>query len=68
MCAKWTGFTYDYFHVTNGVKQGGVLPPLLFTVYFDELLTRLKKSDFGCNIGNNYFGALGYADNSVPQR
>ena len=46
----------------KGVKQGGVLSPLLFTVYFDELITRLKSSGLGCNIGDNYFGALGYAD------
>ena len=35
--------------------------PLLFTVYFDELITRLKSSGLGCNIGDNYFGAQGYA-------
>ena len=34
-----------------------MLSPLLFTVYFDELITRLKSSGLGCNIG-----ALGYAD------
>ena len=32
------------------------------TVYFDELITRLQSSGLGCNIGDNYFGALSYAD------
>ena len=48
--------------MTNGVKQGGVLSPLLFIVYFDELITRLKNSGIGCNIGDKYIGALCYAD------
>ena len=45
-----------------GVKQGGVLPPILFSVYIDELLKRLKESEYGCYIGNTYFGALSNAD------
>ena len=31
------------FSVTNGVRQGGVLSPILFTVYLDDLLYRLKS-------------------------
>ena len=27
----------DYFQVTNGVHQGGVLSPILLTIYFDSL-------------------------------
>ena len=51
MKAKWNNCLSTKFHVTNGVKQGGVLSPLLFIVYFDELITRLKNSGIGCNIG-----------------
>ena len=51
--------------VTNGVKQGGVLSPLLFTVYIDELLLGLKNSSYGCHIGHIFCGALGYADDVV---
>ena len=61
-CTKWKGCIYNNFSVKNGFKQGGVLSPLLFTVYFDELISRLKSSGLGCNIGDNYFGALGYVD------
>ncbi len=34
----------EYLNTTNGVEQGGVLSPLLVSVYADELLSRVKKS------------------------
>ncbi len=34
------------FHVTNGVRQGGILSPFLFNVYMDELSNRLN----GCSL------------------
>jgi len=46
----------------NGVKQGGVLSPILFCIYMDELLCRLTKSGVGCYIGNRFIGAMCYAD------
>ena len=53
------------FDVSNGVRQGGVLSPLLFSVYVDELLEKLKKNGVGCYIGHNFVGALGYADDII---
>ena len=54
-----------YFSTTNGVTQGGVLSPVLISIYIDEMVTRLCMSGFGCMIGHkthNYYGAVGYAD------
>ena len=34
---SWNKFQSKYFPTTNGVKQGGVLSPILFSVYIDEL-------------------------------
>ena len=59
---SWGSAKSRFFGVTNGVKQGGVLSPILFIVYIDELITLLSKSDIGCHIGPYYVGALGYAD------
>ena len=44
----WTGvqrwrILSSPFSVTNGVQQGGVLSPVLFTVYIDELLQVCKN-------------------------
>ena len=62
---KWNGIISEPFNVTNGVRQGGVLSPLLFSVYIDDLLAELKKSGIGCYIGNRFYGVIGYADDLV---
>ena len=62
MSVKWNGVNSESFACTNGIKQGGVLSPTLFCVYFNELLCRLESSGFGCYVGHKFIGALGYAD------
>ena len=59
---QWGSSMSTLCSVSNGVKQGGVLSPILFTVYIDELLSRLSDAKLGCYIGNIFCGALGYAD------
>ena len=46
----------------NDVKQGGALSPLLFCIYFDELLKRIDRSEMGCYINYQFYGCVGYAD------
>ena len=48
--------------MSNGVKQGGVLSAILFTLHLDKLLIRLKNSNIGCSINGYYTGALSYDD------
>ena len=62
---KWDNKLSLPFSVTNGVRQGGVLSPLFFSIYIDDLLVRLKESGIGCHIGNYYLGAFGYADDLI---
>ena len=54
----WCNVLSEYFLATNGVKQGGVLSPVLFCIYIDNLLVQLSKSGFGCYIGDIFVGAL----------
>ena len=45
------------FPVTNGVRQGGILSPHLFTVYIDELHVKIYSQFIGCHFkfkGYNY--------------
>ena len=62
MSVQWNDHYSDQLEVHNGVKQGGVLSPILFAIYIDELLIKLEKSSLGCYIGDTFIGALGYAD------
>ena len=57
-----------YFNLSNGVKQGGVLSPILFTIYIDQLLIDLKESGFGCYLNNTFMGALSYADHTSQSK
>ena len=52
----------DSFNLSNGVKQGGVISPLLFNCYIDKLFSQLQHSGVGCQVGTSYIGAFGYAD------
>jgi Reverse transcriptase (RNA-dependent DNA polymerase) len=58
----WNGCLSSTFPVTNGVKQGGILSPILFCVYYDELLQELRRTNTGCHIGSWFVGVLAYAD------
>ena len=64
-CVLRNGVYSGQFPVKNGVKQGGILSPVLFCVYIDGLLDRLSKCHVGCYIGLNLLGALAYADDIV---
>ena len=61
-CVGWGVFKSKYFSLSNGVKQGSVLSPVLFTLYIDTLLIKLKLSGVGCFLNNTYIGALSYVD------
>jgi hypothetical protein len=61
----WNGICSTSFLVKNGVKQGGILSPVLFCVYLDGLLKLLEFSGVGCFIGRCFVGALAYADDIV---
>ena len=61
---KWGFSISELFCVKNGVKQG-VLSPVLFSIYFDELMTRLRTAGYGCHVGSCYIGSFAYADDII---
>ena len=62
MSAKWNNSVSKVFSPKNGVKQGSILSPVLFSVYLDKLLNALENHKTGCRIGRKFCGALAYAD------
>lgn len=62
---RWHNFHSESFMVFNGVRQGGVLSPLLFRFYVRDLINRLYNTRVGCNIGGCMLNILCYADDMV---
>ena len=60
---KWLGHQSEWYSVKSGVRQGGVLSPLLFAVYVDDMLNKLKG--YGCKYNLLKAGAFMYADDLV---
>ena len=62
---KWNNTLSDSFKVSNGVRQGGILSPRLFSVYVDDLSKNLSISNVGCHFNSVCVNHLFYADDSV---
>ncbi len=54
----WECQCSNYCSSVIGVRQSGVVSPVVFTVYMDELILELKKSGIGCHIGHKYYDSL----------
>jgi len=61
----WKDCQSALFQVKSGVRQGGVLSPILFNMYIDIVVEALVKSDLGCHVMGNYFGCVLYADDLI---
>ena len=59
---KWGDVFSDWFIITAGVRQGGVLSPDFYSIYVDDLLSEIRKSKIGCYYGLYFAAALFYAD------
>ena len=53
---------YGLFKISNSVKQGGVLLPILFSLYLDQLISRLRHIGMGCHMNGLFTGVFIYAD------
>ena len=58
-------FLSDEWMIKNGVRQGGVLSGLLFSLYINSLLNRIEKCKYGCKMGILKANVIAYADDLV---
>ena len=62
MHIRWGNTFSTSFCVSNGVKQGGIISPVLFNVYMDDPRCALNRSNIGGRIGGEIVNHLSYAD------
>ncbi len=62
----WEGSPSRSFNISQGVRQGALLSPLLYAIYINDLLVELQHSSIGIYIDNIYIGCPTYAaDNEL---
>ena len=59
---KWCDCYSRFISLLAGVRQGGVLSPVLFCVFIDNLVNIVKSTNVGCYISSAFAGILLYAD------
>ena len=62
---QWNNDKSRSFDLKNGVKQGGVLSPFLFSIYINPLIKMMHNSRKGCYIGKTPANIFIYADDIV---
>jgi len=62
MQIKWGKHLSEPFHVSNGVRQGGILSPYWFAVYLDHSSNELNSIKAGCYIGEVLLYHLMFSD------
>ena len=58
---RWEGCLSQSFKLCSGVRQGGVLSPILFNIYVNELIECLESCESGCHIGRHFYGCVMYS-------
>ena len=59
---RWNNSLSRLLLVRSGIRQGGILSPLLFNIYIDTIITALEKADMGCHIDNIFVGCIAHSD------
>ena len=63
MCrVRWGESHSAWFLIKAGVRQGGILSPVFYCIYIDELVDILMNLKVGCHLKNIFLSILLYAD------
>ena len=61
-CVKWSGAISDFFSLSAGVRQGGVLSPYLFGLFIDSVVDTVRSTGVGCYMSCICMSIFLYAD------
>ena len=64
-CVRLGGYLSDYIDIRSDIKQGGLMSPVLCNIYVNNLMKKLKVENLRCNICNEHYGTIFYADDVV---
>ena len=59
---RWGDTMSDWFHIEAGVRQGGILSPIFYCIYVDDLVSILCAIGVGCYLIKTFLSILLYAD------
>ena len=59
---RWNGVFSEWFNISAGVRQGGLLSPDLYSIYVDDLIIKLQALGKGCHLLGKFAAAIFYAD------
>src|SRR5580692_1788880 len=62
---RWGNTMSPSMPLLAGVRQGGILSPLLFTLFVDVVLQKLNDSNLGCYINFKCYNSFMYADDII---
>ena len=59
---RWGDTLSDWFSIEAGVRQGGILSPVFYCLYVDDLVKTLSDIGIGCHLQETFLSILLYAD------
>ena len=59
---RWDNVYSEWFPLSAGVRQGGVLSPDFYSIYVDDLINILRNANVGCYFQKIFAAAIFYAD------
>ena len=62
---KWRGCYSKNIDVNIGTRQGGLSSPMLFNIFYQELIDRLSSQHCGISINKNSYNVFCYADDLI---
>ena len=65
MQIKWCKQLSEKISVCIGTRQGGISSPLLFNIFYQELVDALSKCPGGISINSDSFNVFCYADDLI---